>query len=103
MRQGARSIGEDLTTYSSGVPERAYSYVCRPDMGCVLLVNNLWMVASATVVPTPILKRCLSAQAYPLDLVRTRLSAQTKTQYYQGIWHALATITRDEGARGLYR
>ncbi len=42
-------------------------------------------------------------QAYPLDLVRTRLSAQTKTQYYTGIVHALRTIVRDEGARGLYR
>ena len=42
-------------------------------------------------------------QAYPLDLVRTRLSAQTKTQYYTGIVHAMRTIVRDEGARGLYR
>ena len=42
-------------------------------------------------------------QAYPLDLVRTRLSAQTKAQYYTGIAHALRTIARDEGALGLYR
>ena len=42
-------------------------------------------------------------QAYPLDLVRTRLSAQTKSQYYTGIAHALRTITRDEGMLGLYR
>ena len=42
-------------------------------------------------------------QAYPLDLVRTRLSAQTKAQYYRGIAHALRTIVADEGARGLYR
>ena len=42
------------------------------------------------------------AQAYPLDLVRTRLAAQTGTRYYHGIAHALATIVREEGARGLY-
>ncbi|CAL8463422.1 g2956 [Coccomyxa elongata] len=46
---------------------------------------------------------CACTLAYPLDLVRTRLSAQTKTQYYTGIVHALRTIVRDEGARGLYR
>lgn len=42
------------------------------------------------------------AQAYPLDLVRTRLAAQTGARYYHGIAHALHTIVREEGARGLY-
>ena len=42
-------------------------------------------------------------QAYPLDLVRTRLAAQTTTHYYKGIWHALSTIVKDEGLFGLYR
>jgi len=45
----------------------------------------------------------LRLQAYPLDLVRTRLSAQTKSQYYTGIAHALRTIVRDEGLMGMYR
>ncbi|KAF7132217.1 hypothetical protein RHSIM_Rhsim09G0169600 [Rhododendron simsii] len=40
---------------------------------------------------------------YPLDLVRTRLAAQTNVTYYRGIWHALRTITREEGASGLYK
>ncbi|KAG0475326.1 hypothetical protein HPP92_015012 [Vanilla planifolia] len=40
---------------------------------------------------------------YPLDLVRTRLAAQTNHVYYQGIWHALNTICREEGVRGLYK
>ncbi|CAH9133427.1 unnamed protein product [Cuscuta epithymum] len=40
---------------------------------------------------------------YPLDLVRTRLAAQTSTVYYRGIWHTLNTIKREEGVRGLYR
>ena len=44
-----------------------------------------------------------AGQAYPLDLVRTRLAAQTGARYYHGIAHALATIVREEGARGLYR
>lgn len=43
------------------------------------------------------------ALAYPLDLVRTRLAAQTTENYYRGILHALKTIVRDEGPRGLYR
>jgi hypothetical protein len=42
-------------------------------------------------------------QAYPLDLVRTRFAAQTTKRYYKGINHALRTIVRDEGLRGLYR
>ncbi|KAK9168304.1 hypothetical protein Syun_000444 [Stephania yunnanensis] len=40
---------------------------------------------------------------YPLDLVRTRLAAQTNVTYYRGIWHALQTICRDESAFGLYK
>nr|XP_043633927.1 mitochondrial substrate carrier family protein B-like [Erigeron canadensis] len=40
---------------------------------------------------------------YPLDLVRTRLSAQTNVNYYRGIWHALCTISREEGIFGLYK
>nr|CAD1819385.1 unnamed protein product [Ananas comosus var. bracteatus] len=40
---------------------------------------------------------------YPLDLVRTRLAAQTRTMYYRGISHALYTIFRDEGVTGLYK
>ena len=42
-------------------------------------------------------------QAYPLDLLRTRLAAQTTCNYYSGIRGYLATIVRDEGAAGLYR
>lgn len=46
---------------------------------------------------------CACTLAYPLDLVRTRLSAQTTVKYYNGIWHALSTIVKDEGLFGLYR
>eukprot|EP00250_Pteridium_aquilinum_P008690 c18137_g1_i1 orf=439-1545(+) len=40
---------------------------------------------------------------YPLDLVRTRLSAQRNEKYYTGITHTLLTIYRDEGPWGLYK
>ncbi|GFY83590.1 mitochondrial substrate carrier family protein [Actinidia rufa] len=40
---------------------------------------------------------------YPLDLVRTRLAAQTNVIYYRGIWHALHTISKEEGVFGLYK
>ncbi|XP_057475116.1 uncharacterized protein LOC130763205 isoform X1 [Actinidia eriantha] len=40
---------------------------------------------------------------YPLDLVRTRLAAQTNVIYYRGIWHALRTISKEEGVFGLYK
>ncbi|KAL7107732.1 hypothetical protein ABFS83_06G073200 [Erythranthe nasuta] len=40
---------------------------------------------------------------YPLDLVRTRLAAQTNVAYYRGIWHALSTISKEEGVFGLYK
>ena len=45
-------------------------------------------------------------QAYPLDLLRTRLAAQTgcgPEQYYRGITQALARIVEEEGLRGLYK
>lgn len=42
-------------------------------------------------------------QAYPLDLVRTRLAAQTQGNYYHGILPTLQRIVADEGAVGLYR
>ncbi|GAX83991.1 hypothetical protein CEUSTIGMA_g11416.t1 [Chlamydomonas eustigma] len=41
--------------------------------------------------------------AYPLDLLRTRLAAQTESEYYQGINHALRRILTEEGFFGLYR
>ncbi|XP_020553227.1 mitochondrial substrate carrier family protein B-like isoform X2 [Sesamum indicum] len=44
-----------------------------------------------------------ASATYPLDLVRTRLAAQTNAIYYQGIRHALHTICRDEGFLGLYK
>lgn len=43
------------------------------------------------------------AATYPLDLVRTRLAAQTTRARYAGLRHALATIHGEEGVRGLYR
>lgn len=45
----------------------------------------------------------MACQAYPLDLVRTRLSAQVDHQYYKGIGGTLTAIARDEGYLGLYR
>ncbi|GKU92021.1 hypothetical protein SLEP1_g5805 [Rubroshorea leprosula] len=44
-----------------------------------------------------------ASATYPLDLVRTRLAAQTNVIYYRGIWHALQTICREEGRLGLYK
>ncbi|PIA54565.1 hypothetical protein AQUCO_00900851v1 [Aquilegia coerulea] len=44
-----------------------------------------------------------ASATYPLDLVRTRLAAQTNVMYYRGIAHALRTICRDEGFLGLYK
>ena len=46
------------------------------------------------------------AQAYPLDLLRTRLAAQTADgggPYYRGITHAAGRIVAEEGALGMYR
>ncbi|KAL8539119.1 hypothetical protein ACS0TY_000926 [Phlomoides rotata] len=40
---------------------------------------------------------------YPLDLVRTRLTAQKNVIYYKGICHALHTISKEEGFLGLYK
>lgn len=43
------------------------------------------------------------SQAYPLDLIRTRLAVQRDHIYYTGIGNAFKTIFRDEGLRGLYK
>lgn len=44
-----------------------------------------------------------ATSTYPLDLIRTRLAAQRNERYYKGIGHAIQTIFRDEGLRGLYK
>lgn len=44
-----------------------------------------------------------ASATYPLDLVRTRLAAQTNATYYRGIWQSFHTICRDEGFLGLYK
>ncbi|KAF5179938.1 Mitochondrial carrier protein coac2 [Thalictrum thalictroides] len=44
-----------------------------------------------------------ASATYPLDLVRTRLAAQTNVIYYKGITHAIRTICREEGCFGLYK
>ncbi|KAM5560248.1 hypothetical protein ABKV19_021429 [Rosa sericea] len=44
-----------------------------------------------------------ASATYPLDLVRTRLAAQTNALYYRGIGHAFHTICREEGFLGLYK
>lgn len=44
-----------------------------------------------------------ATSTYPLDLVRTRLAAQTNFTYYRGIGHALQTIIKEEGLLGLYK
>lgn len=40
---------------------------------------------------------------YPMDVVKTRLTTQTKTRYYEGILDCLVKIHKDEGMRGWYR
>lgn len=42
---------------------------------------------------------------YPMDMVRGRLTVQTANspQQYRGIYHALTTVFREEGARALYK
>uniref|UniRef100_A0A0C9RP14 TSA: Wollemia nobilis Ref_Wollemi_Transcript_6983_2572 transcribed RNA sequence n=1 Tax=Wollemia nobilis TaxID=56998 RepID=A0A0C9RP14_9CONI len=60
------------------------------DLGIRLIGGGAAGVTAATVT-------------YPLDLVRTRLAAQTKVMYYRGITHSLYTILKDEGIKGLYK
>jgi len=41
---------------------------------------------------------------YPLELIRTRLTVQSKNQKnYTGIWNACTTITRNEGPSALFK
>ena len=41
---------------------------------------------------------------YPLELIRTRLTVQSKNQKsYTGIWNAFSTISRTEGPRALFK
>ncbi|KAI4355198.1 hypothetical protein L6164_003992 [Bauhinia variegata] len=42
---------------------------------------------------------------YPMDMVRGRITVQTETSPYQyrGMFHALLTVIREEGARSVYK
>lgn len=70
---------------------------------------QLERTASATV-PKPYMALTLGAISaalatvctYPLDLLRTRLAAQPEPKMYLNLPHAVRTIVRDEGLRGLY-
>ena len=61
------------------------------------------LVSQPVLAPLSSLSMLFGLQAYPLDLVRTRLAAQTSSNYYHGIAGTFATILRDEGVPGLYR
>lgn len=39
---------------------------------------------------------------HPLDVIKTRLMAQTRREYYTGVLDCVQKICRDEGLRGLY-
>lgn len=41
--------------------------------------------------------------SYPLDVIKTRLTTQTKTMYYRGVSDCCRKILQDEGFAGLYR
>ena len=75
----------------------------------IVLFNNLRYYSSCRILfilfnYCSIESDCkISLQAYPLDLVRTRLSAQVYQQYYTGIGDTLRSIIRDEGMLALYR
>eukprot|EP00398_MALV-I-01_sp_L67-1_P000955 gene955-63_t len=43
------------------------------------------------------------ALAYPFDVVKTRLAAQSKTIVYKGIWDCIHSISKEEGPPGFYR
>jgi solute carrier family 25 phosphate transporter 23/24/25/41 len=79
-----------MTTLSAGRPGRH-----RDDASAAAVGHRLLAGAGAGM--------CACAATYPLDLVRTRLAAQTTSTRYLGLRHALATIHAEEGARGLYR
>lgn len=79
-------------------------------------VNELWkkhMPESSPLGPAePVVRRLVAGGvagltactvAYPLDLVRTLLAAQTGPQYHRGIGQIISTIVQTEGVRGLYR
>lgn len=44
-----------------------------------------------------------TGSTYPLDLVRTRLAAQTASAKYKGLMDATRTIVKEEGVAGLYK
>jgi hypothetical protein len=86
---------------SEGNREEGKECLCAPGLGLNLPSSS----------HTPCTRPCAflalpAPQAYPLDLVRTRLSAQTQvdgTSHYRGILHATRSIVAEDGWRGLYR
>ncbi|GKB74978.1 mitochondrial substrate carrier family protein B-like protein, partial [Tanacetum coccineum] len=83
-----KNVGTNLIQLMSGVESHKTSFGA--DVFVRLAGGGLAGITAASVT-------------YPLDLVRTRLSAQTNVNYYRGIWHALGTISKEEGIFGLYK
>lgn len=61
------------------------------------------MVSSTFVYFILIINNKINLKTYPLDLVRTLLTLQVKSQQYKGIFSTLSHIYKTEGLPGLYR
>lgn len=123
MLQGLRAIwrSEGLRGFFKGngtncariVPNSAVKFFAYEEASNGIL----WLVRQQTghedAELTPLLRLGAGATAgivamsatYPLDMVRGRLTVQTENSphHYKGMFHALTTVTREEGVRALYK
>ncbi|KAL1195883.1 Calcium-dependent mitochondrial ATP-magnesium/phosphate carrier protein 2 [Cardamine amara subsp. amara] len=119
-REASRIINEEgfrafwkgnLVTVAHRLPYGAVNFYAYEEYNTILYSNpflqrykgNAGVDMSVNFISGGLAGLTAASTTYPLDLVRTRLSAQRNLIYYQGVGHAFRTICREEGFLGLYK
>ncbi|CAH2064192.1 unnamed protein product [Thlaspi arvense] len=119
-REASRIVNEEgfrafwkgnLVTVAHRLPYSAVNFYAYEEYNTLLYSNpvvqrykgNTCMDVLVRFVSGGLAGMTAASATYPLDLVRTRLSAQRSSIYYQGVEHAFRTICREEGFWGLYK
>ncbi|KAI8346880.1 mitochondrial carrier domain-containing protein [Choanephora cucurbitarum] len=104
--EGFRGFYKGLGPSLIGVSHVAVQFPLYERLKSLLYVDrNASSTGSTSILLASALsKMAASLATYPHEVIRTRLQNQTRKPYkYQGIFHAIEVISKEEGIRGFYK